>query len=347
MMKKILSVIGARPQFIKHAPLEKVLMKEFLTVSIHTGQHYDKEMSEIFFTQLGIKAPDYLLQTGGGLHGEQTGKMLIELEPIVLKEKPVAVLVYGDTNSTLAGALVAAKLNIPIIHIEAGLRSFNRSMPEEINRVLTDHLSHILIAPSERAVQNLAREGITLNVFKTGDVMCDLLLWTVNNIEFTKEAEPFYYATIHRPYNTDEKTRLLEVLNALNNLENKVKFPAHPRTYHKMKEWGIGEAQFPNIHFMQPVSYFDNVRYLSQSEALITDSGGMQKEAYILKKKCITIRSETEWTETLQGGWNTLVFEDLTRLSNIVENQPEDYVENLYGNGDAAEEIVFIIKKLL
>ncbi len=346
-MKKILSVIGARPQFIKHAPLEKALMKEFLTVSIHTGQHYDKEMSEVFFTQLGIKAPDYLLQTGGGLHGEQTGKMLIELEPIILKEKPDAVLVYGDTNSTLAGALVAAKLNIPIIHIEAGLRSFNRTMPEEINRVLTDHLSHILIAPSERAVQNLAREGITLNVFKTGDVMCDLLLWTVNNIEFTKEAEPFYYATIHRPYNTDEKTRLLEVLHSFQSLPHRVKFPAHPRTIHKMKEWGISQSDFSNIEFMSAVSYFENIKWLSGCEALLTDSGGMQKEAYILKKKCITIRSETEWTETLQGGWNTLVFDNLHKLSDIIKKQPVNYIENLYGNGNAAEEIVHILKRTL
>lgn len=344
---KILSVIGARPQFIKHAPVEKALSNYFSTPSIHTGQHYDKEMSDIFFSQLGIQQPTYMLEIGSANHGEQTGKMMIAIEPILLEEKPDAVLVYGDTNSTLAGALVAAKLHIPVIHIEAGLRSFNREMPEEVNRVMTDHLSSILFAPSDIAIENLKTEGITKNVFKTGDVMCDMIHLVKENLNTKAFDETYYYATIHRPYNTDEQDRLIKILEAFQSLKYKVKFPAHPRTVAKMKQWGIDKARFNNIEFMRPASYFDNISLLSHCEGLITDSGGMQKEAYILKKKCITIRTETEWVETLNGGWNTLIFENLQDIQVAMEAKPKAYIDNLYGDGKAAYEILEIIKKIL
>ena len=340
---KIISIIGARPQFIKHAPIEKALSDHFESITIHTGQHYDENMSTIFFNQLAITSPKYLLQIGSGNHGAQTGKMMEVIEPILLDEKPNAVLVYGDTNSTLAGALVASKLHIPVIHLEAGLRSFNKEMPEEINRVLTDHISEILFAPSDKAVKNLKNEGIEKNVFKTGDVMCDMIHLSKKSISEPKDEDPFYYATIHRPYNTDDRSRLLDVLNSFQSLKYKVQFAIHPRTQNKMKEWEIERADFNNIEFLDPVSYFDNISLLSHSEALITDSGGMQKEAYILQKKCVTIRTETEWVETLVGNWNTLVFDELDKIQELLNLEPNLHNDKLYGDGKASEQIVEII----
>ena len=344
---KIISIIGARPQFIKHAPIEKALSNHFDSITIHTGQHYDKNMSTIFFDQLGIKPPKYLLQVGSGNHGAQTGKMMEVIEPILLDEKPNAALVYGDTNSTLAGALVASKLNIPVIHLEAGLRSFNRKMPEEINRVLTDHISEILFAPSDKALENLQNEGIKKNVFKTGDVMCDMIHLSKKAISKPAIGNQFYYATIHRPYNTDNKIRLMSVLNSFQSLKHKVKFAIHPRTRKKMQDWGINNSLYSNIEFIDPVSYFDNISFLSHSEALITDSGGMQKEAYILQKKCVTIRTETEWIETLVGGWNTLVFDELDKIQELLNSYPNSHIDNLYGDGKASEQIVKTIFKCL
>jgi UDP-GlcNAc3NAcA epimerase len=256
------------------------------------------------------------------------------------------VLVYGDTNSTLAGALAAAKLNIPIVHIEAGLRSFNREMPEEVNRVLTDHLSKLLFAPTSSAIANLANEGIKEGVYRVGDVMCDSLNLMKPFLE-KKLNESYYFVTLHRPYNTDEKDRLVYILGILNALSKKVVFPIHPRTQNNLKKWMIDLDTFDNILFIPPVGYEACLSYQTYSDYIITDSGGIQKEAYMLKKPCITIRKETEWVETLEGGCNMLVFEDLEQIRSILENDEVKAFKDLYGDGHAAEAIVAIIEEFV
>lgn len=348
-MKKIITVIGARPQFIKHFPFEQAAKKVFNLKTIHTGQHYDQNMSQVFFEELKMSKPDYMLQVGSSSHGVQTGQMMIEIEEIVLKEKPDALVVYGDTNSTLAGALVASKLHIPLVHIEAGLRSFNREMPEEINRVLTDHISELLFVPSELAKNNLAKEGLSKGVHIVGDIMKDLILYCTQNnlVKAPKIEEDYLYATLHRPYNTDEEERLQYVLDNLNKLERKVIFSIHPRTRNAMNNFGMEEAKFENIVFINPQSYFDNLSYLAHSKGLVTDSGGMQKEAYWLKKKCVTIRTETEWVETLKGGANRLLFDDLSQLKSATSTEQVSFDEQLYGAGDAAQQIVNLITKMV
>lgn len=344
-MHKIICIIGARPQFIKHAPIELAARNKLDLITIHTGQHYDQNMSKIFFEELNLTRPKYQLSIGSHTHGKQTGLMLIKIEEILLNEVPDAVLVYGDTNSTLAGALAASKLQIPIIHVEAGLRSFNKGMPEEINRILTDHLSALLFAPTDQGVNNLKLEGLTRNVFFTGDIMKDMLMVGQEIIKNRKveNLDDYYYATIHRPYNTDDVVRLKAIFNVLNELPKKVILATHPRTFKKMEHWNILPSYFPNISFIPPVSYFKNIQYQSNASAILTDSGGMQKEAYILKKKCITIRSETEWTDTLEGDWNELVFDDLDTIPKRLKNIPFSYNAELYGNGKASEEIIELI----
>jgi UDP-GlcNAc3NAcA epimerase len=344
-MKKILAIIGARPQFIKHAPIEIAFQGKAELVSIHTGQHYDHNMSQIFFDELGMTAPKYMLEVGSHSHGVQTGKMMIEIENITESEKPDAILVYGDTNSTLAGALVGSKLHIPVIHIEAGLRSFNKKMPEEINRILTDHVSAMLFVPTQNAVDNLNQEGINQNIYLAGDVMKDMvnIVKSKDILEKSDDNEQYYYATIHRPYNTDTKERLAYILDTFNKLAYPVKFPAHPRTRHKMKNFGLNEAGYSNVIFCDPFSYFDNMKQLFNTRALITDSGGMQKEAYWMNKKCVTIRTETEWIETLHDGWNTLMFEDLSNLDEILEAKSINWNPELYGKGNASNEIVELV----
>lgn len=344
---KVIAVIGARPQFIKHFPFEKAAEGKFELVTIHTGQHYDSNMSDIFFSQLKMKQPHYLLQTGGGNHGTQTGKMMIEIEEIVEKEKPDGMVVYGDTNSTLAGALVASKLHIPVFHIEAGLRSFNREMPEEINRVLTDHLSALLLVPSETATANLKQEGITKGVSIVGDIMKDLitLVQKENVLGERQVNEAYYYVTLHRPYNTDDKERLKYVLDNLNALDKKVIMSLHPRTKGFMNKYDMSPNDFNNITFIEPQSYFANLNYLLYSDGLITDSGGMQKEAYWLKKKCITVRKETEWTETVELKGNVLLFDDLSEIKNLITELPSTWDNSLYGESDASVKIVDAVKK--
>ena len=346
-MKKILAVIGARPQFIKHAPMELELSKYMEVVTVHTGQHYDTNMSAVFFEELKMKEPRYLLQVGSARHGKQTGQMMIELEQVVEAEKPDAVLVYGDTNSTLAGALVASKLHIPVIHIEAGLRSFNRDMPEEINRVLTDHVSALLFAPTVRAVENLSKEGITHSVHLSGDVMADMVQIARKIIQNPPIVHPYYLVTLHRPYNTDDPVRLSQILDALNGLDHPVVFAMHPRTRHKLLAEGVDPGHWENVSIIEPLSYFDSIAHQAYAEAVITDSGGVQKEAYLLGKKCITIRPETEWVETLEHGWNTLVFEDLDALNQALKQHPGYYQADLYGSGQASVEISAIIKEFL
>lgn len=343
---KIISVIGARPQFIKHAPVSIELERDFESKTIHTGQHYDAKMSDVFFTELKIAKPDYLLDSGGFTHGKQTGLMMIEIEKIFESESPDGVLVYGDTNSTLAGALVASKMQIPVFHIEAGLRSYNKMMPEEINRVLTDHISSLFFIPSENARTNLNKEGIFDGIFTVGDVMFDMIKIALDKQLIVRKIDlNYYYVTLHRPYNVDDKERLIYILEALNNLQKKIVFAIHPRTRLKMKNNNISESSFSNIIFIDPVSYFENISYIANSEGLITDSGGMQKEAYWLKKKCITVRTETEWTETLLNNWNSLIFNNLENLDSLFESECGNYDSNIYGDGKASKKISNQIKK--
>jgi UDP-GlcNAc3NAcA epimerase len=335
---KVCAVIGARPQFIKHAPVELAAREKLNLHTIHTGQHYDYRMSQIFFDELGIAPPDTLLQAGGGMHGEMTGRMLSEIEKVLVDVRPDLMLVYGDTNSTLAGSLAAAKLNIPIIHVEAGLRSYNRSMPEEINRVLTDHLSAHLFAPTDAAVENLKKEGITAGVHRCGDVMCDMIRIARERQILRDIPGDYIYMTLHRPYNTDDLGRLDQILSTLASMGREVRFYVHPRTAARIRE-GLDPAHYKGIQFHDPLSYFDNLNAMNQSSAIITDSGGIQKEAYILRKKCITLRSETEWTETLEGGWNQLIWEDLSKIAIALDNPTGPYRDGLYGDGYAAKEM--------
>lgn len=347
-MKKLIAIIGARPQFIKHFAFDHASKDHLNLITIHTGQHYDDNMSKVFFDELKMSRPTYTLKSGRGNHGAQTGTMLIEIEKILELEKPDSVLVYGDTNSTLAGALAAAKLHIPVIHIEAGVRSYNKTLPEEVNRLLTDHISSLFFVPTEKAINDLKKEGITENVYNVGDIMKDVLDYITENTILTNPFPQFqyYYATVHRPYNTDSFQQLSALLNTFQILDKKVVFAVHPRTLYKMKEYGIEKNNFANIVFIEPQSYSNNISYLMHCECVITDSGGLQKEAYWLRKKCITLRSETEWIETLHDNWNTLVFEDIENdLPNAI-NTPTGEYYNLYSVPESAKKMVDIIKSV-
>ena len=358
-MKKIVSVVGARPQFIKAAAISRKLREKCNEILVHTGQHYDKNMSGNFFEELKIPMPDYSLNVGSGTQGEQTGKMLEKIEAVLIKEKPDAVLVYGDTNSTLAGALAAAKLGIPIIHIEAGLRSYNKNMPEEINRVLTDHMSNILFCPTDVAVHNLKNEGITNSVYRVGDVMCDTVLFYTRDMdrddnEYFKHILPlkekkwnddnWYLATIHRAENTDSIEKMRIVLNAINQLDSTVIFPVHPRI-RKYIDTLSEQNEYLNIFFTEPLGYRDMLYFTKYAKKIVTDSGGLQKEAYILNTPCVTVREQTEWVETLNGNYNILAKLDENDIKEKLLNtkvESEKY-ENYYGDGNAGKEICDII----
>jgi len=312
---KVVSIVGARPQFIKLAPLSAELRRQgFHETIIHTGQHYDGNMSGLFFEELEIPKPDVNLEVGSGSHGAQTGKMLIAIEEVLLKERPDVVLVYGDTNSTLAGALCASKLHIPLAHVEAGLRSFNREMPEEINRIVADHLSDTLLCPNETGMNNLAHEGIIKGVYLVGDLMMDALrhfsgIATSKSHILTRvgvTAKDYFLATVHRAENTDDRERLASILAALSEIGRTVVFPMHPRTKHRIAECGLGNALGDNIIVIDPIGYLDIINLEQNAMAILTDSGGVQKEAFWLRVPCITLRNETEWVETVASGWNTL-----------------------------------------
>jgi UDP-N-acetylglucosamine 2-epimerase (non-hydrolysing)/UDP-GlcNAc3NAcA epimerase len=349
-LKTILTVVGARPQFIKAAPVSRALARSFQEVLVHTGQHYDYGMSDVFFQEMEMRPPDFHLGAGSGTHGEQTGRMLIEIEKILHAVQPAYVLVYGDTNSTLAGALAAAQSRIPLAHVEAGLRSYNRAMPEEINRVVTDHISSLLFCPTDAAVENLAREGVTSGIHRVGDVMYDVLL---HNLALARrrstillslgfEKGQYALATVHRAANADDPTRLAAILAALGSLPTPVVFPVHPRTRNMIVETALVIRE--NVRMVEPVGYFDSLILQENANCILTDSGGMQKEAYLLGVRCLTLREETEWTETVQAGWNRLMGVDPSAIREAFESWcPPDDRPNLYGNGDAAAEVCAIL----
>lgn len=380
---KFVDIVGARPQFIKLAPVLKAIEKHNMVdpdiyideVLIHTGQHYDYEMSGVFFDELGLKSPDYHLGVGSGTHGSQTGEMLKKIETVLIKEEPELVIVYGDTNSTLAGALAAAKLHIPVAHVEAGLRSFNRKMPEEINRILTDHVSEFLFCPTETAVENLRNEGFTniLNdgklfhihydlselsysspvVINTGDVMFDAALMYLNLAEqksriiedLNLRPKCYALATIHRAENTNDPEKLKTIfagLEAIAKNELPVILPAHPRTRKEANVLGIS----PNrLKVINPVSYMDMLLLEKYAKVILTDSGGVQKEAFFFRVPCVTLRNETEWVETVELGWNVLLSSSDESLFSKIPFAKKDYLDNCpYGDGQAAKRIINFLK---
>lgn len=353
---KLITIIGARPQFIKAAPFSEVFRNENEELLVHTGQHYDANMSDVFFEELGIPKPNYNLEVGSGSHGKQTGRMLEKIEEIILKERPDGLLVYGDTNSTIAGALAASKLHVPVFHVEAGLRSYNKLMPEEQNRILTDHISNLLLCPTQTAVDNLTKEGIIDGVINTGDIMYDAVL---RNIEISKrryssglwlkqlisengkipnfKEKDYYLATIHRAENTDSQEKLKEIFNAFEKMDKPVLLPLHPRTRKLIGELDI---RLNNTVVIQPVGYLLMLYLTANAYMVVTDSGGLQKEAFFLKTPCTTLRDQTEWVETLENGWNMLspinvenILKTVTRKLDCLQ-RPQPL---LFGNGNAAE----------
>ncbi len=356
---KILTIVGARPQFVKAAPLSRTLKAAgILEILVHTGQHYDSRMSEVFFRELGIPEPDVNLGVGSGTHGEQAGRMLMALEPVVAEQKPDCILVYGDTNSTLAGALTAAKMRIPLAHVEAGLRSFNRAMPEEHNRVLTDHCSDLLFCPTPTAVENLAREGITKGAHLTGDLMIDVLRKMAPAARANSPAlatlglQPgrFLLATVHRAENTDDPARLGGIMHALAELAaaEPVVVPLHPRTRKMLAAQGWLPPPSGSLKIIDPVGYLDMLMLEQSARMILTDSGGVQKEAYDFGVPCITLREETEWVETVGAGWNVLAGADPGRIMQAVRAfRIPDVRPPLFGDGRAAEGMADILSKHL
>ncbi len=354
---KIISVVGARPQFIKLAALSKELRKKHREIILHTGQHYDKELSEVFFSDLSIPRPDYNLDIGSAEHGKQTGRMLEAIEKILLSEKPKLVIVYGDTNSTLAGALAAAKQNVPVAHVEAGLRSYKKSMPEEINRVLTDHISSFLFCPTPTSVKNLKKERITKGVHLVGDVMYDSLRDHIEVAEnkskiikkLSLQKKDYYLVTIHRAENTDIKENLQKVIQIIANLDKKVVFPIHPRTRKKLAGFSLWNRllSLSNLILIDPVSYLDMLVLEKNARCILTDSGGVQKEAYFLETPCLTLREETEWVETITSGWNCITGLKLEKIKqNISKNfHPLRSNRELLRNAGASQAICRILIK--
>ena len=342
---KIVSIVGARPQFIKCAPVSRELRKEHEEILVHTGQHYDHGMSAVFFEELAIPEPDYNLGIGSGTHGRQTGAILGAIEDVLEKEEPEIVLVYGDTNSTLAGALAAAKMHVPVAHVEAGLRSFDRRMPEEVNRVLTDHASDILFCPTATAVRNLAAEGVTEGVFLVGDVMVDAMN---HNRTIAEERSriledagvrsgEYLVVTVHRPSNTDSRENMAAIIGALGEAGVPVAFPVHPRTRKFLLGYGLLAAMPENIRITEPLGYLDMLRLMAHAKKILTDSGGVQKEAYMLGVPCITLRENTEWVETVEAGWNVLVGAEGEGIVDAIRQFSPGFLQKkIFGEGDAS-----------
>lgn len=352
---KIASIVGARPNFVKLAPVSREIRKSFDEMIIHTGQHYDYQMDYIFFQELRIPLPDYHLGIGSGSHGHQTGEMLQSIEDVLIKEKPNLVLVFGDTNTTLAGALSAVKLHIPVAHVEAGLRSFDRMMPEEINRVLVDHCSDLLSCPTRTAVDNLEKEGISKGVHLTGDVMADILRECITISEKRSKIledldilpKEYYLATVHRAENTDDPNRLKSIIDALCDIKNVV-FPCHPRSEKLLKERNLWNKLNERVKVIKPVGYLDMLLLENNAKKILTDSGGVQKEAYMLKIPCITMRDETEWVETVKDGWNVLAGANRDKIAEMArEFDPTSKQSEMFGHGDASIRIVRDIKEYL
>lgn len=347
---KIISVVGARPQFVKLAPVARALQAAgHEHVIVHSGQHYDANMSDVFFSDLAIPEPDVHLGIGSGNHGDQTGRMLQALEPIFQQQVADWVLIYGDTNSTLAGALAAVKLGIPVAHLEAGLRSFNRAMPEEHNRVLSDHAADLLLAPTAIAMQQLDTEGLGERSVLVGDVMADICLRVLDNVRGSRPKaitqligkDAYILATVHRPANTDRPERLGAIVSALQQLAAPVVLAAHPRLVARAEAAGLA-LEGGAVRVTEPLSYPDMVAAVSQARAVITDSGGLQKEAYLIGTPATTLRTETEWPETLDEGWNVLVpGDDLSGLGRVaLRAVPNRRTGQPYGDGHAAEAVV-------
>ena len=346
----VCTIVGARPQFVKLAPLSRALRRRVREVLVHTGQHYDPEMSDAFFSELRLPAPDRHLGVGSGPHGRMTGRMLAALDDVLAEEDPAMVVVLGDTNSTLAGALAAAKRGIPVAHVEAGLRSFDLRMPEEINRRLTDHVSALLLCPTPTAVRNLAREGITRGVHRVGDVMADAVrayLPRARRRPRLAGVRPsaYYLATLHRQENADDPERLAGVLDALSTLRHPTVLPLHPRTAQRLDAHALKPGGL--VRLVPPQPYLEMLRLQAEARAVLTDSGGMQKEAYLLGTPCITLRETTEWVETLRGGANRLVGADPRRIARAVaaieRKRPRWDPRRTYGDGHAAERIAMVI----
>lgn len=340
--KRIVTIVGARPQFVKVGAVSRVLRQQdgFEEILVHTGQHFDVNMSGVFFDELEIARPAYALEISGGTHGQMTGRTLEAVERVLLEVKPDGIMVYGDTNATLAGGLAGAKLSIPIIHVEAGLRSFNRAMPEEINRVLIDHLSALLLCPTRQSIINLTNEGITKGVVHTGDVMADATLFAISQAQKRSKIldtlglakNSFQLCTVHRAENTDDPNRFAEILDYIEQASRglKVVLPAHPRVRSRLVEWA--QRLEGRVMVIEPVGFFDMHMLLSSCAQVLTDSGGLQKEAYFHQKPCITLRDETEWVETVDAGWNRL-------WTSSGFDKPRRAIDD-YGDGKAAEKIV-------
>ncbi|QLH74745.1 MAG: UDP-N-acetylglucosamine 2-epimerase (non-hydrolyzing) [Methanomassiliicoccales archaeon] len=349
---KFLSVVGARPQFVKLAPIHRA-MKRHEHVIVHTGQHYDYKMSQVFFEVLNIPEPKHNLGIGSGAHGEQTARMLSAVEDVLMKERPDVVIVYGDTNSTLAGALAAVKMLMPVAHVEAGLRSYRRSMPEEINRVLTDHISSILFCPTDVASDNLRKEGITKNVHVVGDTMAQTLLEMCPRLDrsmverYGVRVGGYVLATVHRQENADSRKNMSEILSAMADLGMDVVLPLHPRTVKNLNSWGMMDKALSskNIKVVEPMDYVTFTAMEKHAAHILTDSGGVQKEAYILKVPCTTMRDETEWVETLDGGWNVLAGASKEKIVQAVLRPRPDAPQISYGDERVSERIVHILEE--
>lgn len=350
---KILSIVGARPEFIQSACVSRELRKEHREVLVHTGQHYDYLMSQAFFDEIGLPVPDYNLEVGSGSHARQTADILTKLENVILIEKPDWVVIRGDTNSTLAGAIAASKLNIPVAHIEAGERSFNKHMPEEINRLVSDRLSDLHFCVSRAAVDHLVKEGISDSVHWVGDVMYDALLANLpiarkkskvlSNLGLEKKS--YVLVTIHRAANTDDAMRLRNIVETLNNAPEPVVFPAHPRTVEALKRFDLNFSH--NVRMIDPVGYFDMMVLEENARMIATDSGGVQREAYFMSIPCLTLRDETEWLETVQVGWNKLVGVGKEQILSVWKDfaPPHDHPP-IFGDGTASNKIASIISAI-
>ena len=348
---KIIHIVGARPQFIKAAMVSRAWNSSADEYLLHTGQHYSVKMSRLFFDELKLRKPDINLEVGSGSHAEQTSKMLVGIDQYLEDIQPNHVIIYGDTNSTLAGALAASKREIPLSHVEAGLRSYNRSMPEEINRIVSDHLSNLLFCPTEQSVRNLSTEGVKENVHLVGDVMADALFSFIKIANkqsgilelLNLQPKKYVLATVHRSGNVDDKKNLSQIIDGLRGIDQIIVLPIHPRTKKMLEVFDLSFSE--NVRVINPVGYLDMLILEENAECILTDSGGIQKEAYLLGVRCITMREETEWVETVNAGWNFLAGADHEKINKgYYDFYPKENRPQIYGGGDAADKIVQVIK---